>query len=351
MMATYLYRCYFEGPVHFGVAGIGMEGAEPTLSSDSIVSALVNAFSVLKGREAADRLVSELNSERPPFVLSSLFPFGPDKETGNSVTEALVRPLAPPEVESADIVRAYAKDLKKIKFLSLQDFLLWSGDRPLEEKELETIVSRGQELTEGWWNEELRPRVALDRNSQNSSIWSQAAIWFGKRKVHVDGKLFELESGLYGLVHFNDESWKESLAHAFRLLGDLGLGGERTYGFGLFRFGGFEEPNDLWRKVLSGSRRRKVLLSLYYPSEAERQGLAQDLEAWDFIEKRGYIVSGRNTTTIKRKRVRMLVEGTVARRNLRGTMVDVTPENAETLGIPHRVYRCGLAFMVPTGDG
>ncbi len=349
-MSVYLFRLHFLGPVHFGMAGIDLEATQSSLSSDSLISAIVNAFLLLDGPEAAEEVISALSSDKPPFVLSSLFPFGPDKDRADRYAEALVRPLTPPPVGDSETLGRFGKDLKTINYLHPQDFAAWISQRPLAPHEIESVVSRARVFTEGWWKQETRPRVALDRESQNSAVWSQAATWFQREERGKEGEVLTVGSGLYGLVRFHDESWKERLASAFRVLGDTGLGGERTYGFGLFKFGGFETPGDHWREILSGEGRFKVLLSLYYPRQEERKSLAQSLVAWDFVEKRGYVVSGRNATTIKRKRVRMLVEGSVCRRPLRGAMVDVTPENAKGLGIPHRVFRCGLAFLVPDGE-
>lgn len=349
-MSVYVYRLYFEGPVHFGLAGIGLEAAETRLSSDSLTSAVINAFYLLEGREGADALASALSSGNPPFVLSSLFPFGPDPDHPELAVDAIVRPLIPPEVSTPDLMYRFSKELKKIRYLHPADFSAWIFDRPLSAEDLDSIVSRARRLTEGWWEEETRPRVALDRESQNSAVWSQSATWFRKEDRDNQGAVVRTSAGLYGLVRFFDETWKERLAQAFRILGDAGLGGERTYGFGLFRFGGFETPGSNWQEILFGKKPRLVLLSLYYPNDAERSGLAEALEAWDFVERRGYVVSGRNATGIKRKRVRMIVEGSVARRPLKGAMADVTPDGAEDLGISHRVLRSGLAFLVPDGE-
>lgn len=349
-MSVYLYRLHFQGPVHFGLAGIGLEAAEITLSSDSLTSALVNAFSLVEGPEGANALISCLTSDNPPFVLSSLFPFGPDPEYPQRLVEALVRPLTPPKFRDPDSIKLFSKELKRINYLHPLDFKAWISDRPLESAELASIVTRSQKLTLDWWARETRPRVALDRESQNSSVWSQTAVWFRKEERDGQGKLMGAGAGLYGLVRFRDESWKETLCEAFRILGDTGLGGERTYGFGLFKFQGLEDPDSRWKELLHGNGTSHVFLSLYYPNDAERQDLAQALEAWDFVEKRGYVVSGRNATTVKRKRMRMIVEGSVARKPLRGAMIDVTPDDAQALGIPHRVFRSGLAFLVPNGE-
>jgi CRISPR-associated protein Csm4 len=346
-MKTYIYRLLFTGPTHFGLAGIDLEAVEDHLSSDSLTSAIVNATAILEGPEGASKVVSALSSESPSFRLSSLFPYGPDPVEKEKIVEAVVKPMINPPVEKAEVLREWNKDLKRIRYLRPEDFSLWIGNRPLGEKEIEGLVKRSKDLTENWWKEDLRPRVALDRQSQNSSLWSQAGIWFAKEQIDSKGVLSSAKSGLYGLVQFFDETWKDSLAQAFKMLGDTGLGGERTYGMGLFEFGGFENLPQRWQNIIQGKSDRHVFMSLYYPAESEREGLKDSLEAWDSIERRGFIVSARNATSFKRKRIRMLAEGSVARTVLRGSIADVTPTNFESLGLTHKVYRSGLAFLIP----
>jgi len=345
-MSTYLYRLNFVGPLHLGLHGIGLEAVEERLGSDSLTSALINGFAVLEGSRGANELVEALLKSPPAFVLSSLFPFGPAPENKSVPLEAVPRPLINPLLAKKDAVKEYGKDLKRLKYLRVDDLRSWISE--VEEVDIEKLIQRSKTLTQEWWREELRPRVAIDRTTSNSSVWNQAAIRFLREEKDSDGKVVA-KAGLYGLIRFNDERWEGRVASAFRLLGEMGLGGERTYGLGLFQFDGFEPLLGAWRSFNSCPSKFHVLFSTYYPSEIERESLRESLEAWEAKERRGYIVSGRNTTTIKRKRVRMILEGSVTRKVLQGKMVDVTPDHASELGISHRVYRSGLAFLVPGG--
>lgn len=61
------------------------------------------------------------------------------------------------------------------------------------------------------------------------------------------------------------------------------------------------------------------------------------------------LVSGRMATKVKRKRLQMIVERSVLKKTVKGKMVKVTPNQPETLGLVHDVYRSGLAFLMPEG--
>lgn len=346
-METYLYRLSFKGPVHFGMEGIGLEAVEERLPSDSLTSALINAAAILLGPEGADRMVKLLEADPPPFVLSSLFPYGPHPADYKNTVEAIVKPLIDPPLDGQ--YPGLHKELKKIRYLFPEDFLCWLEGKPLDDQGLEALIKRSRELTGQWWKKDLRPRVALDRESQGSSIWNQAALFFGREEKDENGAIKKVGAGLYGLVRFIDPKWKKILEEVFRMLGDTGLGGEKTYGLGLFDFGGFEPLPPIWEKIYTFPSEKFVLLSLYYPRTDEKEQAGGFFEAWEVRERRGYIVSGKEALTVKRKRVRMLVEGSVSRKTLRGTLADVTPENLEKLGLRHKIFRSGLAFFVPLG--
>lgn len=328
-MATFLYRLAFRGPVHFGAAGIGMEESGSRLRSDSLTSALINAFAVLGEADAA---IAALQAERPTYVLSSLFPYRA-LESADPIY-ALPRPLTPPPAPDM-LALARGKELKKVAWLTPAQAASWLTGPELTDDELDHLVEHASLLVKDWWKDDLRPRVALDRESQSSSIWLCGTV------------TFQQGAGLYGLLQLNDEAWKARLEAAFRMLGEMGLGGERTYGMGLFRFQGLEAPGPEWDPLLKAPTSRRMLLSAYHPTAAERATLPLPWEAWDFFESRGYITTGRMATTLKRKRARFLAEGSVATQPVRGDLADVTPEAAPAFGIPHNIYRSGLAFMVP----
>ncbi len=340
-MRTYLYHLEFPSGVHFGRHGIGLEETKETLPSDSLASALINAFAVMG---EASEVLEALRGPNPCFVLSSLFPYGPEGPGGGRRLYAVPRPLTSPEVKSATDLQKSGKDLKKIRYLEPRDALRWLEAEPFDAEEIEAVMGRARRLArpwdgeslEGWMAVSLRPRVALDRTSQNSAIWWCSVVHFR------DG------AGLYGLVRVPDDTWRDRLEAAFRLLGDLGLGGERTYGLGSFRFHGLIPLAEAWPEIKTMKKAsRYLLLSRYAPAAQELGGLGAALQAWDLEESRGFVVSGRSTTTLKRKRLWFLTEGSVATQPLPGRLVDVTPEHGPALGLPHPVFRSGLGFWFP----
>lgn len=113
-MKTYLFRLTFPVGAHFGRQGIGLEETQETVASDSLWSAVINAFALMD--EAGDVLRAAAEPE-PPFVVSSLFPFGPDPDDSRKRLYALPRPMTSPAVHDAALLQRAGKDLKKIRYL------------------------------------------------------------------------------------------------------------------------------------------------------------------------------------------------------------------------------------------
>lgn len=155
-------------------------------------------------------------------------------------------------------------------------------------------------------------------------------------------------AGLWCLAVFADEAersvWGERVCAAFRLLGDSGVGGERSRGWGRFELGGCEDarfPEILGVEEANGEVAGWWMLSLFSPG-------ADDAVDWQrghysLTERSGRIESAAGWG-VPKLTSRMVEEGSVvfARSMPRGGVQNVAPE-----GFPHPVYRAGLAVAVP----
>jgi CRISPR type III-A-associated RAMP protein Csm4 len=138
--------------------------------------------------------------------------------------------------------------------------------------------------------------------------------------------------------------WGPRIEAAFRLLGDAGMGGLRSRGFGRARSVDFQAG--LLEDLLFGpggapkAGRGWWLLSLTAPS-------GEDVIRWDDgdyqLLKRGGRVGSLSGGGGKKLASRMLAEGSVivSPRAPRGTVTNVAPE-----GCPHPVFRAGYAVSI-----
>ena len=322
-MDVYVFKLKFKGPAHFGETGIDLENVSERVGSDTLFSALVNAHKEVYGIKETTEFV-ENYSKKPQFIISSLFVYLENKIF-------LPRPLIDLRIDN-EIKRNYGKDLKKIKWLDLKGFENWLKSN-LNDEEIERMKSLQIEYSEAYTTE-IRPRVTLDRTTSQSNIYHSGLVYFKKN------------TGLYGFVAFTDTKFIKNFQTMLRILGQFGLGGEKTYGCGMFEIEMFERVSENLRKIFFRQSDIHIILSLYHPDNEEISSLKGNAIAYDIVRKRGWITTGRYALPYKRKSVGFFVEGSVFRNKPSGTIVDVTPDELEN-ELPHRIFRNGYAFTIP----
>lgn len=323
-MDVYLYKLRFKGAVHFGDTGIDLENVQESVSSDTIFSALINAVSIYYGSKEATELIDKFLND-PPFILTSLFIYHRDMYfLPRSMDDSFI----PEEVK-----RANGKDLKKIRWLEVRDFIKWQRRESLTIGDIKAMKERQSRYTEAF-AKEIRPRVVLDRMTQQSSIYHCGYIHFRE------------DAGLYGLIAFKDRGFVDKFKNILSLLGQTGIGGEKTYGCGMFE-AVVEPAKGIFSDILNAQADRYILLSLYHPSDAEQDSLKDNLLYYDIIRKKGWITTGRNALPLKRKSAGFITEGSVLKDVPKGCLADVTPDNPPPDILAHKIYRYGYAFTAP----
>jgi len=318
-MERRLVKLQFTSPLRLGGAGIGMEAAENFVRSDTLFSALCHALACVYGREEVVELLAGFRAGRPPFTISSAFPF-------KGGTFFLPRPLAPVALRDAadPFVR---KELNRLPFVPLDLFKAWVRGGAVDTAPLSAL----KEKLAGAAVYHRVPRVQLDRVTCASGLFHTGLTVFGR------------EAGLYCLLELVGDDWRTRLEKAFAWLGENGLGGLRGLGCGRFvpewgRPG--KEWEELWAPVSGVGA--WCLLSLLHPAAAEKN---MSLEGGFFeIVTRGGWSASPFGGQVRRKSCRMFVEGSVLPFKPIGCLVDVTPA-----GRPggHPLYRYGYAFAVP----
>lgn len=324
-METYLFKLRFKGATHFGETGIDLENVSERISSDTLFSAIMNAYSAIYGPTEVSEFIDSFR-EKPCFLLSSLFVY-----SGNIYF--LPKPLYDDHIDK-ELKRQLGKDLKKLKWIDAEYFLKWLNGN-LNKEDIERMLEI-QDKYEKAFLIDIRPRVTLDRETNQSTIYHSGYLYFVKN------------AGLYGFVTFMDSSFITKFKQLLDALGNMGLGGEKTYGCGTFEVIVFEKISDTFRKILYSGKGNYMLLSLYHPSEKEKDSLKDNAISYDIIRKKGWITTGRYALPYKRKSLGFFTEGSVFKNKPIGSLVDVTPENLED-EIPHKIYRYGFAFTIPLG--
>jgi CRISPR-associated protein Csm4 len=148
--------------------------------------------------------------------------------------------------------------------------------------------------------------------------------------------------------------WQKRGELALQVLGDAGVGGERSSGHGLFHAYGPHEMPGLLEPVPGG---RFLTLSLYYPREGElAEVLGGEDVGYRLWVRRGWMASPDRVQSgehgmlsgsgLRRKAVRMFAEGSILRwpgTVPLGALADVTPDAYRQSG-GHAVWRYGYAY-------
>ncbi len=303
---TLLVKLRFRAPLHIGSSTLSEEDTYDYAPSDTLFSALCHAYLGAFGTRDLEELLGRFDGS-PPFLISSAFPYH-----GDTLFLPLPRIKAPRRAEGEE--RSAKKLLKETSWIPLESFsaLLRGGD-------LDLPKGLGAKLP----TKELLPRVALDRESSGSSIY------YVCRSVFPDG------GGLWTLLDLKDESLEPRLRKTFHLLGDMGIGGERTMGCGFFE-PEFEAVPEGLSNLLGGAG---PYITLSRVSPAPEQ--ADRADRYALVESRGWMSS---PTGIQRKRKSawFFAEGSSFTERVSGKLLNVTPADFQE----HEIYRYGYGMYV-----
>lgn len=324
-------RLSFKSPVHFGEAGVGLEHTAATVHSDTLFSAIANAWADLHGSDDLAAVLADCDRGAPPWLLSSAFPW----YTADSGYHYLLpKPaLPPPGFESPERRAAYAKTVKATAYVPLSAFVAWLRNQPVDYE----AVHAARVAWHGRHRRYLAPRLAIDRVTAAPDLYFCGLV------------AYERTAGLYFIARVRDAAVQQKLQQAVALLGEAGLGGERSTGCGRFQaeWERIDGQSD-WADLDLTPSGQVCLLSLLYPTPTERAGLL-DGASYELLERRGWAWSRRMPAEGARAVVRMLTEGSVLPRPVHGALATVTPPTWRGAG--HPVRRSGLALAVWAKEG
>ena len=359
-MMVYSVNLIPKGAFHLGERGIGYEETAEMVHADTLFGALCTAWALLFGN---DEMVNDLlpvdvdaDAWTPPFLLSSAFPYA-------GSVRFYPRPLVPWFEESelsddggATSQNGNAKDVAWVSGGIMSQLLVGELPSPDEATLLHdgTVWLTNEELEElhgelgerCLWNVRLwkvgrSARVALDVPTDASVLWH-----FGRIAFHHG-------CGFHFHIRFLRDDIVDKFKATVRLLGDVGIGGDRSAGHGLFT-PTFEESIPQRLNWLAPQPSTKfITISPVIPRVDQLKEMLSEGCRYRFIVRGGWIGSVR-PMPYRRKAVRMLAEGALligSADKLYGKLADVTPEQLPpSAPLTHRIYRWGYAFPIAVQD-
>lgn len=320
------YHLEFSTPLHMGVEGIGQERINTTIHSDTLWGALAQMWSLL-----FDDSPRELAS-KCPFLVSSCFPLVGGKRLyplPARAKEDLAKELATIGEDEAGI---RFKQLKKIRYIeeSLLERLICGDTIYLEDLQKAQSHFPGlSKNTEGHSVTSQRPRQRIDRLTGGVE---------GESFFYCTDQYFKPKSGLFFLYESDDTSIREMFEAALRLLGDTGLGADRSIGRGRFTFTSHE--TNLSHSEDSG---KKLLLSLYHPTPSELAEGVLKGASYELVRRGGHAATPA-VGNLRRADLWVLGEGATLLQQVKGDIPEVLSESD---GARHPVLRYARALTLP----
>ena len=312
------YYLNFRSPLHLGRRGVGLEETEISIPADTLFSAICQTWRTFYGEERLTNFLAQYERGEP-FLLTSAFPLADD-------IRFFPKPLIDLKINADDD----RKKLKKVRYLSERRFRQIVDDEPIA-FDADDLINNGQlwihdedKCSPTVWSIDKRPRVTLDRQSSASEIW------------HLGGVKFNKDCGLWFDAKFDAEETQTQIETLLRVLGDTGIGGERSAGYGLFDL--HSKPAEPQPESESD---RFVTLSPTCPRDAEQlDALIQGDVAYTLEGRSGWIGSTEGNG-LRRQQIWLFGEGSVLAGNGAGVghLIDLKPD-----ACPHPVWRYAYAW-------
>jgi len=342
---------------HFGLRGLEQEDSAPHCPSDTLFAALVATLADLEGDAGVRAFTAPFQNGQPPFLLTSAFPCAGDlpllpfpfikvkltEKRGQRKLLKRLRYVSPVifrrilDRQSLDAYAGGGNENEDRRGLFLQGGQVW-----IAAEETERLPQAWRELTperlreQKMWQSKPVDRVTVDRVASASSIYRIG------RTVYAPG------CGLWFGVQWPsgpDSAAQEQLETLLYHLGDRGLGGERSVGYGQFTW---EQATafDLPERAPDGPA---LTLSRYLPRQEELPAVLQGDASYRLAAVAGWLNAPGHKAQ-RRRQVRMLAEGSVFQTSGAGPwgrLADARPNGWDD----HPIWRYGYACPVGVKRG
>jgi CRISPR-associated protein Csm4 len=342
-----LYDLTFPHGLHIGRGGVeSLEESLEYVPSDTLFAALLDAWIHL-GRGVQAILPKE---GQPVFKVSSAFPYA-------GSIRFYPRPVDLNALFTPGTLKAEGagKRIKKVRYISekllekASQGTRLDGDLFPEDEYEEPKTGVALQGGTFWLTKEeaqvlsARLEVPADRlfllrrrtvhATQNVSrvtvdrIGSASNLFQSQRVTYAEG------CGLW----FGATGQVANLPVILEALGQNGLGGERTAGYGAFTF------TTAGTKTLPDPSGCACLLSRWHPTKDELTLLKDEKSAYRLEAISGWLRTPDERAAQRRKRVWMVAEGSLIAGNPHGDMPDVRPYYGDEPGTSHPIHRAGFA--------
>lgn len=326
-------RLHFHAPLHLATGKSQYDRSGQILHSDALLAALfVNALHLGASPEEALAMMDGVR-------LSSGFPFWREEHF-------FPKPMArmPFQIQEVEEERQ-GKPFKKMRFLGkswLERLLRQEAASIDQEQHLHckgTFLSDHPDvLTQASTN----PKFSIFRSEVSQRVTIAPDHLEESVPYFTDRIFFAPDAGLSVLAEIKDENFRSLFQQAFRLLGDNGVGTDRSVGNGFF------EPEFTQLALeLPVNATHQINLGLYCPADEELDEPDYHQSAWQLIKRGGYLAGAvdPDQITLRKRSIFMFEEGSVfPNKRLQGKREDIAPRG---INVNHAVWRDGRTIFLP----
>lgn len=258
----------------------------PKLHSDTLFGAITSAISELYP-DLVEDMLNEFNAGRPPFILSSTFPY-----VYNDEIKVRFYPKIILDYDSSGISREILKKYKKINYIDEEIFLsLINGN--LTELDLlnnygDYFESRSLLMSKDYGIDARIGGNIIPNNSVNRLTNESDAIFYSQ------GDTFQ-NMGLFFVIYLYDEEYEDIIKNVFKFLKDRGFGRDLSTGKGQFDY---EITDNIIEEFNNSEGDSFVTLSRFIPTQ-DNLNKINEYSSYEIDSKRGRHHSGEIRKEIK----------------------------------------------------
>lgn len=288
--------------------------------------------------------------------LSSCFPFAGDEYF-------LPKPVLKKKIIFSGVPSdLLSKKVKKVEFMEksqLEQFLNAKGDWHVEAQVLHpngkfickseknfTKTENSKKQSFDFFKTEVQQRVSVPLEGETDEQGKPVP----SRPYYVERIYFNTHCGLYFIAEFGHPQWEQEFYKALKILGQQGIGTDRTVGNGFFEFNENTDVTDFQINVQSNSD-LQMPLGLYLPTKEEHAAIDFDHSHWGMIKRGGFMAGSEHEHLrhLWKNNIYMFSEGSVfkATMPLKGKYENLQPQLADEWGKDmHPVWRDGQCLML-----
>lgn len=333
----------FQSPFHLAGWRDDHASSETIIHSDTLVAALFQTLANTGKAAVIEQLLAD-----DSFRISSAFPY--KRHADGRITYFLPKPftsITGEEQVNDGISSSERKANKKIRFIDAVDLKQWAENAgntltfSSANRQGAYYSSHNNQVVNGALqigptiSKQVQERVKVPRNQDEDP----EPFYF--ERVTIEPQ----DGGLYVLLEVG--SLQTEVMRSLELLGQSGIGSDRTVGNGMFTVE--QGPSFPWPLIKNTVR--AMALSLYLPaSKEEFQNAFPDRQTngsscgYDLVRRGGWLTAAPHLGD-RKKQVHMILEGSVSQnpQKIQGSVADLRPKP----DFPHPIYRFGKPLLYP----